>query len=331
VLLWEIFGDDLMWLEVYAGVALLIGVAAWAFVPKVPIGLIAFAITSSLIAVGAFRPFDYNSDTSNYFSYVYYLKFVTGDEIFFLTKLEPVHAALIFITRDFRLWVIAEAAIEIFGLYLSYRVRPNAHSFILLCAFVLTLSTSSLRFCASLIYFFYFISKEEVTIVRAVRVTAILSLFHISMLLSGAMALQKRIAPLAVAVLCLAIFFESSVFLGARLDVVDYLNASTGRKTFAVAVSAVLYLILRQPLGKSAYLGLYLLSLLSLFLISSTVLVTFNRFLIVGALVILIKEWRQVRGDNDDIFDRGMVLLLATAVVAPYVLTLPQLYFSGEW
>jgi hypothetical protein len=330
VLSWEIFGDDLLWFEIYAGLLLLIATAVWVFVPKFPVGLAALALTLATLAAGAFRPYTYNSDTSNYYSYVYFLRFITGSEIFFITKLEPVHSGLILILRDFRLWLIAESALQAYGLVLCYKVKPNLHSFILLCAYVLTLSTSSLRFCCALIYFFYFISKQDVSPIRAIRVTIILTLFHISMLLSGALSLQRRIAPIAVTLLCAAIFFQNSLLFGWKVDV-DYSEASRGLKTLTVAIVPLLYLVFRQHIGKSLYLGLYLVALLSLFLISSTVLPTFNRFMILGALVIMIKQWNTVRKGEDDVFDRAVLLLMSSGVVVAYVWGLPALYYRGEW
>jgi hypothetical protein len=330
VLSWEIFGDDLLWIEIYAGLLLLAATTVWVFVPKFPISITALALTLGTLALGAFRPYTYNSDTSNYYSYVYFLRFISGVDIFFLTKLEPVHSGLILIFRDFRLWLIAESGLEIFGLILCFKVKPNPHSFILLCAYVLTLSTSSLRFCCALIYFFYFISKQHVTPIRAIRMTVILTLFHISMLLSGALALQRRIAPIAVALLCVAIFFQNSLLFGWKVDV-DYSEASRGFKTLTVAVVPLLYLAFRQNIGKSVYLGLYFISLLSIFLISSMVLPTFNRFMILGALVIVIKQWNSVREGRDDVFDRSVLLVMSSGVIIAYVWGLPQLYYSGAW
>ena len=111
MLAWEIFGADLVWLEVYAGSAFLAALASWVLFRKLPMSLIALAITVALIAVGGFRGFDYNSDTMNYYSYVYMLSFVNDSEIFFLTKLEPLHSGLILLLRDFRLWLLAESGV----------------------------------------------------------------------------------------------------------------------------------------------------------------------------------------------------------------------------
>jgi hypothetical protein len=150
------------------------------------------------------------------------------------------------------------------------------------------------------------------------------------MLLSGALSLQRRIAPIAVTLLCAAIFFQNSLLFGWKVDV-DYSEASRGLKTLTVAIVPLLYLVFRQHIGKSLYLGLYLVALLSLFLISSTVLPTFNRFMILGALVIMIKQWNTVRKGEDDVFDRAVLLLMSSGVVVAYVWRLPELYYSGEW
>ncbi len=330
MLSWEIFGEDLLWLEVYAGSAFLAALAGWVVFRKLPMSLIGLLITGGLIAIGGFRGFDYNSDTMNYYSYVYMLSFVNDSEIFFLTKLEPLHSALILLLRDFRLWLLAESAIQIVGMILAFRIRKNDYSFLLLCAFVLTLDTSALRYCSVLIYFYYFVSRSEMGLFKAARMTLILSCIHISMLISGALAVRRRLVLIGISVACIGIFFESSV-LGSRIDI-DLTEASRGLKNFGVAIVAVAYLFVRAPKKSLGYLPLYVLAFASMFLVSAFILPTFNRFLIMGALVVLAYEWSVSRGEAEsDIFDRGFVLLLSSAVILPYVINLPRLFFSGTW
>lgn len=330
MLSWEIFGEDLLWLEVYAGSAFLAALAGWVVFRKLPMSLIGLLITGGLIAIGGFRGFDYNSDTMNYYSYVYMLSFVNDSEIFFLTKLEPLHSALILLLRDFRLWLLAESAIQIVGMILAFRIRKNDYSFLLLCAFVLTLDTSALRYCSALIYFYYFVSRSEMGLFKAARMTLILSCIHISMLISGALAVRRRLVLIGISVACIGIFFESSV-LGSRIDI-DLTEASRGLKNFGVAIVAVAYLFVRAPKKSLGYLPLYVLAFASMFLVSAFILPTFNRFLIMGALVVLAYEWSVSRGEAEsDIFDRGFVLLLSSAVILPYVINLPRLFFSGTW
>lgn len=330
MLSWEIFGEDLLWLEVYAGSAFLAALAAWVVFRKLPMSLIGLVITVGLIAIGGFRGFDYNSDTMNYYSYVYMLSFVNDSEIFFLTKLEPLHSALILLLRDFRLWLLAESAIQIAGIILAFRVRKNDYSFLTLCAFVLTLDTSALRYCSALIYFYYFVSRSEMGLFKAARMTLILSCIHISMLISGALAVRRRLVLIGISAACVAIFFESSV-LGSRIDI-DLTEASRGLKNFGVAIVAAAYLFVRAPKKSLGYLPLYVLAFASMFLVSAFILPTFNRFLIMGALVVLAYEWSVSRGEAEsDIFDRGFVLLLSSAVILPYVINLPRLFFSGTW
>lgn len=327
---WEIFSEELIWLEVYACIAFVAILVSWTVFRKIPASFLGLLVTAGIVAVGAFRTFDYNSDTMNYYSYVYMLSFVNDSEIFFLTKLEPVHSALILIFRDFRMWLFAECFIQIIGLILSYRARKNDYSFLLMCSFVLTLSTSSLRFCSALIYFYYFLSRSDLNLFKAARMTIILSCFHVSMLLSGALAVRKRLVLIGISVACVAIFFESSV-LGARIDI-DLTEASRGLKNFGVAMLTIAYLFVRAPRQGLRYLPLYAVTFMSIFLISALILPTFNRFLIMGALAVLANEWAVARkAGGDDIFDRGFTLMLVSAVVVPYVVLLPRLFYSGEW
>lgn len=69
-----------------------------------------------------------------------------------------------------------------------------------------------------------------------------------------------------------------------------------------------------------------------MFMVSAFILPTFNRFLIMGALVVLALEWAATRGRGEnDIFDRAFVLLLAGVIILPYALNLPKLFHSGLW
>ena len=330
MLSWDLFGEDLLWLEIYAGAAFLAALVGWVVFRKLPMSLIALVITVALIAAGGFRGFDYNSDTMNYYSYVYMLSFVNDSEIFFLTKLEPLHSGLILFFRDFRLWLLMESAIQITGMIMSFRVRRNDYSFLILCAFVLTLDTSSLRYCSALIYFYYFLCRSEVGLFKAGRMTLVLTCIHISMLLSGILAFRRRLSLLAISAVCLVIFLESSV-LGSRVDI-DLTEASRGLKNFGVAIFAAAYLFVRAPTKSLRYIPLYVVAFASMFLVSAFILPTFNRFLIMGALVVLAYEWSVSRSDDEsDIFDRGAVLVLSSAVILPYVINLPRLFFSGTW
>lgn len=328
MLAWEIFSEDLMWLEVYVGAGFLALVAGWIVFRKLPISLIALLVTVAIVTVGGFRSFDYNSDTRHYYSYVYMLSFVNDSDIFFLTKLEPLHSALILLFRDFRSWLLAETSIAVAGLLLSFRARRNDSSFLILCAFVLTLNMSSLRYSSALIYFYYLLSLRDAGWFRAARMTLFLSCFHVAMLLSGALAVRRRLVLIGMSALCLAIFFESSL-LGARIDF-DFTEASRGFKSLAVAMAAVGYLFLRAPKKGLQILPLYALAFLSIFVVSSTTLPTFNRFLIMGTLVVLVYEWSVSRGQEEsDIFDRGFVFVLASATILPVIINLPRLFYSG--
>ena len=330
MLTWEIFNEDLLWLEIYACAAFMASLGAWVIFRKIPISIIGLVIVASIVLIGGFRQFDYNSDTSNYYSYLYLLSFVNGGEIFFLTKLEPLHSALILLIRDFRLWFLTEAAIQVVGLFLSFKVRRNDYSYLILCAFIITLNTSALRYCSSLIFFYYFLSRGEVGLVKAARMTVILCCFHITMLLSGALAVRRRLVLVGISVICLLIYLESWV-LGARIEI-DLTEASTGLKSLAATLLAVAYLFVRSPKKSLRFLPLYTLAFLSIFLISSTTLPTFNRFLIMGLLVVLSYEWAVSRGEEEnDIFDRGFVFLIGGVIVLPFMINLPRLFYSGVW
>lgn len=321
-----------MWLEVYSAAAVLVLVALWVPLRKLPVSTAVLAVSIAVILLGGFRPFGYNSDTRNYFSYLYTLSFVRSADILFLTKLEPIHSGMIFFIREFRTWYLAEAAMISFGIFLSYRKRTNDASFIVLCAFILTLHTSSLRYCSALAYFYYLNSRQVSGWLRAVRMTAMLSCLHVSMLLSGALASRRMLVYVVIFLGCLLLLFQSSL-LGNRVAL-DMTEASRGLKTVAISLAVLGYALIRARKRDWPLFASYLGILIGFYAISSTLVPTFNRFMIITTLVLVSKEWPEAEKDgtgSGDIYDRAYCVLLASAVLLPYALTLPRLYFSGLW
>jgi hypothetical protein len=329
---WRIPSEELMWIEVYSGAFFLLTIGLWAIFRKIPIAFIALLVTVSVIGLGGFREPSYNSDTWNYNSYVNTLAVVQGSEVFVLTKLEPVHAGLILLLRNFEIWLLAEAFIQIGGLCLAYRIRPNDASFLALCAFVLTLSSSALRFSGALIFFYWLVCRTGPSAIRAAQSTIALCTLHVSMLMGGPLMQRRPAVLLAVTAGCVIVFFEQQL-LGSRAGL-DLTEASKGIKTLAIAMGTLIWIAIRGQSTQRRLLPFYAATFLSFFLVASQVLPTFNRFLIMGTLVVLLWDWPTAKdgaGPSNDFFERSFTVLLAAAIVAPYVVNLPQLFYSGLW
>lgn len=326
---WEIFGDQLLWLEIYAAVALLLISGLWVPFRKVPVSLSSLIIVCGLLFLGSFRSAYYNSDTKNYYEYFYYISSFSVFDGLFSTKIEPIHSLMISFFKDFRFWLLAESVLEIIGMILAYNHRKNDYSFLVLCAFIITLSTSSLRYCASLIFFYCFICRYKINLHRAFWGTLVLSCIHISMLLSGALAIRRKVSLAAIAALCVAILFFNSI-LGSRLDF-DPEESSGGLKVFSISLISLFYVFITLNKEKKL-LTYYIIAFFAIFSVSIFVLPTFNRFLIMGTLVVLSLEWpNPPRKRHLSVFDRGFALTLCGMVVVPYILFLPSLYYSGRW
>jgi hypothetical protein len=325
-----ISGDTLLWIEVYAGALFLATMFIWIGLNRLPVAHAALAMVVTVLSFAGFRPPIYNSDTLNYYSYVAALSYLDIGEAIFSTKLEPFHSIIITLLRDFRIWIVVESIVQIVGIYICFKNRRNDYSFIVLCAFVLTLSTSSLRYAGSLIFFMYFVYISGNRVIDAVRMTAILSCLHASMLLSGALSFRRLAVPLIVSLACVAILYERSL-LGARAEL-DLTDPSRGFKVLATVCATMFYFAVRSPRSISLYHVAYGLSILLLFAVSALVLPTFNRFVIMGGLVILSNDWETFRGDrNSDTFDRAFIFALSGMILAPYILVLPTIYFNGTW
>lgn len=321
-----------MWIEVYSGTFFLIGTGIWVIFRKAPIALFTLLLATFLIGIAGFREPNYNSDTWNYYSYVNTLAVVQGSAIFVLTKLEPIHAGLAFLLRNFEMWLLAESGIQIAGLYLAFRIRPNDGSFIALCAFVMTLSSSALRFSAALIFFFWFVCRAGLSAIRAAQSTIALGALHISMLMSGLIMQRRPTVLLALTFACVLVFFEQRL-LGSRAEI-DLTDASRGVKTVGIAMSTLIWVAIRRQSTQNKLLPYYALLFLSFFLIASMVLPMFNRFLIMGTLVLLLQDWPKANGTSapsDHIIERIYTLLLSSAIILPYTINLPKLFFSGLW
>ena len=329
---WRVPSEELLWIEVYSGTLFLALIGLWVIFRRIPIAFIALFLTIFVIGLGGFREPSYNSDTWNYNSYVNTLATAQGSEVFVLTKLEPIHAGLILLLRNFEIWLFAEAVIQIGGLYLAYRIRPNDASFLALCAFVLTLSSSALRFSGALIYFYWLVCRTGPSAIRAAQSTIALCTLHISMLMGGPLMQRRPGVLLAVTAGCVLAFFEQQL-LGSRAGL-DLTEASKGIKTLAIAMGTLVWIAIRGQSAQRRLLPFYAATFLSFFLVASQVLPTFNRFLIMGTLIVLLWDWPTAKGGDgpsDDFFERSFTIVLATAIVAPYVVNLPQLFYSGLW
>lgn len=325
-----ISGDKLLWIEVYAGVLFLATMFAWIALNRLPAAHAALAIVVTVLFFAGFRPPVYNSDTLNYYSYVVTLSYLDISEALFSTKLEPFHSISITLLRDFRVWIIFESIVQIVGIYICFKNRRNDYSFIVLCAFVLTLSTSSLRYAGSLIFFMYFVYVSANRVIDAARMTAILSCLHASMLLSGALSFRRVAVPLIISLACVAILYERSL-LGARAEL-DLTDPSRGFKVLATVSVIMFYFAIRAPRSISLYHVAYSLNILLLFAVSALVVPTFNRFVIMGGLVILSNDWETFRSDREsDTFDRAFIFTLSVMIIVPYILVLPTIYFNGSW
>lgn len=329
---WRIPSEELLWIEVYSGAFFLAGIGLWAIFRKIPVAFFGLLIAVFVISAAGFREPSYNSDTWNYYSYVNTLAVAQGSEVFLLSKLEPIHAGLILLLRNYEVWLIAESVIQIVGLYLAYRIRPNDASYLALCAFVLTLSSSALRFSAALTFFYWLVCRTVPSAIRAAQSTIALCTLHISMLMAGPLMQRRPAVLLAVTAGCILVFFEQQL-LGSRAGL-DLTEASKGIKTLAIAMGTLIWIAIRGQSNQRRLLPFYAAAFLSFFLVASQVLPTFNRFLIMGTLVVLLWDWPKVKGGNgpsDDFFERSFTVMLVTAIVAPYVVNLPQLFYSGLW
>lgn len=325
----EIHGDTLLWVEMYACATLLAVLFAWVIFEKVPVAFLALVITMTVLAAGAFRPPEYNSDTTNYFSYVEWLSFFNIEQAILLTKLEPVHSVLAVLLRDFRSWLIAENIISGVGLVLCYRSRTNDFSFVALCAFLLSLSTSSLRYAISLVYFLYFLYLTRNTIWSHVRMTALLLCFHISMLLSGLLSYRRIEAPLVITAGSALIIYQQSL-LGQRAEE-DFTEASFGLKTLATVLGVMLYFAFRSYKRIKGYHAAYGLNVFAMFAAANLALPTFNRFLIMAALALLAREWSHFRDNERDMLDRLFLVGLCGLILVPYIVLVPGRYYAGMW
>lgn len=329
---WRIPSEELLWIEVYSGSLFLVLIGLWAIFRRIPVAFLAFLLAAVVIGIGGFREPSYNSDTWNYNSYVNTLAIVRGSEAFVLTKLEPVHAGLIFLLRNFEIWLFVEAVIQIAGLYFAYKIRPNNASFLTLCAFVLTLSSSALRFSGALIFFYWLVCRTGPSALRATQSTIALCTLHISMLMAGPLMQRRPTVLLAITAGCVLVFFENQL-LGSRAGL-DLTEASKGVKTLAIAIGTLVWVGIRGNGAQRRLLPYYAATFLSFFLVASQVLPTFNRFLIMGTLVVLLWDWPRAKdnsGPSDDFFERSFTALLMAAIVAPYIINLPQLFYSGLW
>ena len=194
------------------------------------------------IAVVSCRPQDYNSDTSNYASYVEGISDAVGADVLAVSKFEPLHLLLAVMAGDFRAWIVLEglAAICLTGFLITQLRRPETISIILGCS--QPLYSSSIRYAVGLLAVTSAMLLFPRRYVQFVATSLVGFFTHASLTVAG-VAQQRR---LWLTFICLLAFFfmvwNSQDLLERSGGNQEFNGRAKGLRSFACIILVIAYL-----------------------------------------------------------------------------------------
>jgi hypothetical protein len=279
-----------------------------------------------------FRPEDYNTDTQNYVGYLAVLKDAGWLESVLLTKFEPVHLFLAWISAGFRSWLFVEGIVwmclAIGILKRARRLEPIA--IILGCA--LPLYSSALRYSLGIMMLAYIGLRANESRTRWLSMSLAGGAAHVSLMVGGLLA-TRRIwwVLLAIAVMYLAASLDP--------DILERAGAAEGAESRASGLRSLLPLV-----AYIAYLwaacwrqrpGLVLGQLTvaaSLFVATNLWFPILNRWIIAALVVLAVQSDRELsESDVSPLGEVAMATLLYSMLTFPFLFTLWNTAKVGDW
>lgn len=323
--------DFLFSLEMRLLVFELAVIGLWIVLPRFPVRTLTAVAVSILVIAGSLRPDSYNTDTRNYASYVASLSIERGANIYFLTKLEPLHIFLIDLTRDFKTWLIVESCIALALIWILYFRVKRTESLLLVYAFFATLYTSSMRFAIALIVLAALLTWKKRSPLRLAAMSLIAGCIHAVMLVAGPFASRLKWMPLAFPGAFFAfVLLSPETRNRVASDLSDV--KTVGLKSFATFLAVAAYCWYKNPDYRKDR-GIWdAVGFTAIFLITALFFPFLNRIIIIGVLFVMMeldRYYNSLRKDN--VIDRIFTLTVFAMITVPYILLTPDLYQSGRW
>ena len=258
--------------------------ASRAFLPTSAIKSILIIEVLVYSIIVAARPFDYNSDTKNYFGYRQLFIDLEYSELILATKFEPLHLALINLSPNFQWWLILESAIyfSLFIVVCQTVKRLETIAIILGCS--LPLLSSSVRFAVAVMCVAAALQRLRGVRWKLGMLTIIGGASHVIMLATGLFERRKLIIIIFVAIV-LFFIVPNSESLVERSGLADDNTGFHGLRTAGTLLLFSAYLTHLFPKYKKDYLWIDIVSTLILLVVASAYLPTVNRLMIVLLIV----------------------------------------------
>lgn len=306
-------------------------IGLWTIFPRFPVRSLTAAAVSVLVIMGSLRPDSYNSDTRNYASYVASLSIEKGSNLYFLTKLEPLHILLIDLTRDLSAWLIVEACLALVLVWVLYFRVKRSEPLLLVYAFFATLYTSSMRFSIALIALAALLTWRKRSPLYLAAMSLIAGCVHAVMLVAGPFASRLKWIPLAFPGAFFAfVLFSPETRNRVASDLADV--KTVGLKSFATFLIVAAYCWYKNPEYRNDR-GLWdAIGYTAIFLVTALFFPFLNRIIIIGILLVMMEldlYFDRLRKDGP--IDRIFTFVVFAMVTLPYLLITPDLYQYGRW
>jgi hypothetical protein len=279
-----------------------------------------------------FRPEDYNTDTQNYVGYLAILKDAGWLESLLLTKFEPMHRLLAWVSAGFRSWLVAECVVwTCLAIGILRRARRlETVAIVLGCA--LPLYSSALRYSLGIIVLAYVGLRARESRKRWLSMSLAGGATHVSLAVGGLMATRR------IWWVLLAILF---MYLAASLDpdILERAGAAEGAETRASGLRSLLPLLLYIAYlwavcwrRKPALVVQQITVAAALFAATNLWFPILNRWIIAALVVLGVESDRELsesRGGR--LGEVAMAMLLYLMLTAPFLFTLWNTAKAGDW
>lgn len=235
------------------------------------------------LSIVAMRQTSYNTDTYNYSRYVELIKNQALIESISNLKIEPLHLALIKISENINIWLILEGSVFVLLYFVFSKISKKIESNAIILGLTLPLVSSSIRFSVGLMAIA--VAILYVKKYRLIYFTIIGAATH-GVLSVSFFFLNRKIVPIVLIMLfvIMSIYFFDNLSERAGID---YTQRTSGAKTAIVAmcISIYIYVYSQSCRVKNLLTDLFLISFL--FLISSFISNSLNRFIILYLLMMI--------------------------------------------
>jgi hypothetical protein len=292
-----------------------------------------FIILLQVISV-SIRAIDYNSDTWRYSNYIYGLAQAEGLQIFLVSKFEPYHLFLAWLSQDFQLWLILEGTIVFFCLVYLIKKIERLEVLAILLGTTIPLFSSSMRYASSLLIISCFLFYLKKTRYKFFLLSVVGGATHISTIVAGVFEKRK---PLLIFLL-LIVFVYISNMSAETLQRVGASKEYPGQGFGLRAILPLLLFLSYLSVIRAGNLKVVLTDFLIITFVFVVILMSYTiltRWLILFLIIIAISSQDLIKMKAGRLSESMAASLLYLFLTGPFTLGILELVLTGggmeEW